>query len=178
MPYLMVDLNDVVDCRQAIRHLKGLMGSIGQSQAMSAKGPVAKPWKAGRACQIELTGSAAAAKPEWRANAAQSPGEAVAQLPLRMKLARIMHRGLWQHLVAIAQQGDVAKSLAEYDRDLQLTTNKMRSLKAIMAKLENRFDLRFLQLNEDAGCDDAGNPRYSMPCKVRKQILRLSESAV
>jgi hypothetical protein len=82
-------------------------------------------------------------------------------------------RGVWRHLVAIAQQGDVAKSLAEFDKELDLQPNKMRSLKAIMAKLENRFGLRFLEVDGDAGNDEAGNPRYAMPHRVRKQILRI-----
>jgi hypothetical protein len=51
----------------------------------------------------------------------------------------------------------------------------MRSLKAIMAKLENRFGLQFLDVNLEAGQDEAGNPRYSMPHRIRKQILRIAD---
>ena len=78
-------------------------------------------------------------------------------------------------MVSIANQGDVAKSLAELDKQLDFQPNKMRSLKAIMAKLENRFGLRFLEVDPDAGSDEAGNPRYSMPARVRKQILQLAD---
>ena len=79
---------------------------------------------------------------------------------------------MWKHLVKIAQDADKALSLPEMDDLLELPKNKMRSLKAIMAKLENRFDLKFLKVDEDAGEDTSGNPRYIMLPNVRRQILR------
>jgi hypothetical protein len=102
---------------------------------------------------------------------------AIRALPLRAKLERMSQRGVWQHLVGIAKQGEIAQSLAEFDKQLDLQPNKMRSLKAIMAKLENRFGLRFLEVDLDAGNDEAGNPRYSMPHRIRKQILRIAAQA-
>jgi len=50
-------------------------------------------------------------------------------------------------------------SLPELDRHLGFAPNKMRSLKAIMAKLENRFGLRFLVADPEGGLDENGNPR-------------------
>ena len=66
------------------------------------------------------------------------------------------------------------KALTEWDVALGLATNKMRSLKAIMAKLEHRFDIRFLVPAVDAGQDQAGNPRYAIPPRLRSAILRLA----
>ena len=83
---------------------------------------------------------------------------------------------MWKHLVKIAQGADEPLSLPELDSLLDLPKNKMRSLKAIMAKLENRFDLQFLKVEADAGVDAAGNPRYVMLANVRRQILRIAET--
>jgi hypothetical protein len=98
-------------------------------------------------------------------------------LPLGQKLRRIRQRGVWRHLLAIARQSEQPRSLQEWDEAIGLPPNKMRSLKAIMAKLENRFGLRFLEPVEDAGTDAAGNPRYSMPARVRTVILRIADEA-
>ena len=96
-----------------------------------------------------------------------------ASLPLRKKLSLVKERRVWQHLVKIAGDGDHARSLPEWDVQLELPPNKMRSLKAIFAKLENRWDVRFLKVDQEAGNDEAGNPRYRMPPRIRKQILSL-----
>jgi hypothetical protein len=47
---------------------------------------------------------------------------------------------------------------------------------AIMAKFENRFALRFLVPVADAGQDQAGNPRYAIPPRLRAAILRPADS--
>jgi hypothetical protein len=148
MPFLMVNLNDAADCRQAIQHLKA---------------------------RLQGAGPAGRGQPRQQAAAAGRGG--VAALPLPQKLRRIQPRGVWQHLVAIARKSPEPRSLTEWDEALGLQANKMRSLKAIMAKLENRFSLRFLVPNEQAGADDAGNPRYAMPPRVRAVILRLADEA-
>ena len=98
----------------------------------------------------------------------------VAALPLGQKLRRIRQRGVWQHLVAMARLPEQPRSLTEWDLALQLPQNKMRSLKAIMAKLENRFGLRFLQPATDGSVDAVGNPRYEMVPRVRRVVLRLA----
>lgn len=101
----------------------------------------------------------------------------VAALPLGKKLRRIRQRGIWRHLAAMAKLPDQPRSLMEWDVALGLPANKMRSLKAIMAKLEHRFAIRFLVPAGDGSHDEAGNPRYAIPPRVRAAILRLSASA-
>jgi len=65
-------------------------------------------------------------------------------------------------------------SLPELDRQLGFQTNKMRSLKAIMAKLEHRYDLQFLVPDPEGGQDENGNPRYVMPQRMRNQIRNVA----
>lgn len=147
----MINLDSPADCRRGIEILKKLV-----------QGGVA-PARGAQPCVNE------GQKP---LDGAISPPK---ELPLRKKLAIIKQRGVWRHLVKIAQDGDSAKSLPEWDAQLDLPRNKMRSLKAIFAKLENRWDIAFLQPDPDAGVDDAGNPRYRMPVRVRNQILNLAQ---
>lgn len=105
------------------------------------------------------------------------PDAAVARLPLGQKLRRIRQRGVWRHLLQIARLDEQPRSLTEWDAAIGLQPNKMRSLKAIMAKLEHRFGLRFLAPAADAGVDTSGNPRYVMPPRVRAVILRIADQA-
>jgi hypothetical protein len=128
-----------------------------------------------RAMQM-LRGRGQAAGGQRAGRCGGGPGRpaGVAALPLGQKLRRIRHRGLWPHLVQIARAADEPRSLMEWDEVLGLPANKMRSLKAIMAKLENRFGIRFLQPAADGGVDAAGNPRYAMQPRVRRVILRIA----
>ena len=89
---------------------------------------------------------------------------------------RVKQRGVWRFLVGIARLDDKPRSLQEIDEALGLPRNKMRSTKAIFAKLENRLDLRFLKVAEDAGVDEAGNPRYIMPPRIRRKVLELADA--
>jgi hypothetical protein len=91
------------------------------------------------------------------------------------KLRRIRPRGIWQHLHLVATQVQQPLSLPEIDEQLGLAKNKMRSLKAIMGKLERRWGLEFLVPDPDGGVDAAGNPRYVMPQQLRNKIVKLSE---
>ena len=86
---------------------------------------------------------------------------------------RVKQRGVWRFLVGIARLDETPRSLQEIDEALGLPRNKMRSTKAIFAKLENRLDVRFLKPADDAGNDEAGNPRYIMPPRIRRKILEL-----
>jgi hypothetical protein len=178
MPFLMVNLDDAADCRRAMRHLNGILGG--------ARGPGSDcdhPRRPGGRRRCEEGPMGGADFGGWKKGEAgeRGPGpqaeklDMIRDLPLPAKLERLKQRGLWKHLVAIAKQGETARSLAEFDKELALPQNKMRSLKAIMAKLENRFGLQFLDVNLEAGQDEAGNPRYSMPHRIRKQILRVSD---
>ncbi len=146
MPRLSVNLDDPADCRLGIQLIR---------QHLRA-GRTATP----RGRKLDATAEAGV-------------GAGTAEMPLRKKLTVIKQRGVWRHLVSIAQAGDTPKSLNEWDAQLELPRNKMRSLKAIFAKLENRWDVRFMRVAEDAGCDESGNPRYVMPPRIRNQILSL-----
>jgi hypothetical protein len=154
MPHLMIDLGSVSDCEKGLELLRRRLG---------------------RGCGKK--GVAAGARSDWAGevwSGEQGAKASPAQLPLPQKLKRIQHRGMWKHLVKIARNAPQPLSLPELDELLELPKNKMRSLKANMAKLENRFAIKFLIADPDAGVDGAGNPRYLMPPNVRRQILRLT----
>jgi hypothetical protein len=175
MPYLMIDLDDPKDCRRGMKHLSDIL------RRPMPPGPPPPPPDCGpgrgHGMKRGRFGRPRPARPD--SDFERGVGEfgeqesGVRDLPLPAKLQRLKQRGLWKHLVAIAKQGEAAQSLAEFDQVMNLNANKMRSLKAIMAKLENRFGLTFLEVNVDAGQDEAGNPRYSMPPRIRKNILKL-----
>ncbi|NND95740.1 MAG: hypothetical protein HKN47_00255 [Pirellulaceae bacterium] len=158
MPHLMVNLEDEADCKKAMEILNRRLNGGGGPRGGGPRG------RGRRGGAMEAGGG----------NCGPAR-EDVASLPLPQKLKRIQSRGMWKHLLKIAESADQPLSLPELDELLGLPKNKMRSLKAIMAKLENRFDLKFLKVDPDAGEDASNNPRYIMPPKVRRQILRLSK---
>jgi hypothetical protein len=153
MTFLMVDLSDTSDCQRAIQQLRRHVQDTGPDPERQG----------GKNCG-----------PRGRRGPKQGPD---GKAPLRQKLARIRQRGVWRFLVQIAELDNSARSLPELDEALDLPRNKMRSTKAIFAKLENRLDVRFLKVDEDAGEDASGNPRYVMPPRIRKMILSLSNEA-
>jgi hypothetical protein len=172
MPYLMVNLDDATDCRQAIQHLKArLQGAAPAGRGQQRRQAVAAGFGCGDRPAAAMFAGGGGGRGQGRR------GAGVADLPLPQKLRRIQPRGVWKHLVEIARSSPEPRSLTEWDEALGLQANKMRSLKAIMAKLENRFGLRFLVPNEPAGTDEAGNPRYAMPPRVRTVILRLADES-
>ncbi len=171
MTFLMVNLDDPVDCRRAMDQLRPIanrlrMANGGGPDRPGQTGPGRGPGGVGRAAGDLAAGELAA-----DATACDD----VAQLPLPQKLRRISQRGVFKHLRRIAAEVNQPLSLPELDRQLGLNANKMRSLKAIMAKLERRWDLQFLVSAPDGGLDESGNPRYVMPPRIRKQILRIAE---
>ncbi|WP_442507728.1 hypothetical protein SH528x_006660 [Novipirellula sp. SH528] len=159
MPYLMVNLDDTNDCRKAIKQLRSAINAPDCDR--DANDNAGRRGRQGNRLAADAGGPG---KPQ---------GEDVAALPLPMKLRRIKQRHIWKHLVRIANAAEDAQSLPELDLLLDLPKNKMRSLKAIMAKLENRFDLKFLRVVPNAGVDASGNPRYEMLPNVRRQILKI-----
>jgi hypothetical protein len=165
MPQLLVNLEDVADCEQAIRILRKQLG-----RECDGPGP------GGRGSRGSGRGRPGRHDGEGAVGGAGEGKADVASLPLPQKLKRIPSRGMWKHLVKIAESADKPLSLPELDELLELPQNKMRSLKAIMAKLENRFDVKFLKVDPDGGVDASDNPRYIMPPNVRRQIKRLLES--
>lgn len=159
MPQLLVNLEDVADCEQAIKILRKQLGRDCDGPGPNGRGPRGRGRRQGKDDAGESGG-----RPD------------VSTLPLPQKLKRIQSRGMWKHLVKIANQADEPLSLPELDDLLELPKNKMRSLKAIMAKLEKRFDLKFLKVDPDGGVDASDNPRYIMPPNLRRQIKRLLEN--
>jgi hypothetical protein len=148
MPFLMIDLENRADCQKGLQLLKQQLGR--------------------KNCDAPHK------SPATLMNQPTSALSDIDHLPLPQKLKRIQSRGMWKHLVKIAQSAPQPSSLPELDDLLEMPKNKMRSLKAIMAKLENRFGIQFLKVDPDAGLDAAGNPRYVMLPNVRRQILRLA----
>lgn len=148
MPYLMINLDDPSDCRRSMRQLRQHLNRFDSQQA-------------------DCTGEQSRRRGAGVPNANKTP--------LKQKLQRVRQRGVWRFLVQIAQLDDTPRSLPELDEAMELPRNKMRSTKAIFAKLENRLDVRFLTLVDDAGEDDSGNPRYVMPPRVRKLIRELAD---
>lgn len=172
MPYLMIDLDDAADCRRGMQQLRQIVGGPNRGGAGGGLGGPGRggPKRAGIGPRGRKHGGGEACAPD-----VAGKGAGVDQLPLRQKLQRIKKRGVWRILSGIASLDEKPRSLAEYDAELGLKANKMRSTKAIFAKLENRFDLRFLVLAEAAGEDDAGNARYRMPPRVRNAINNLTD---
>ena len=144
MPFLLVNLDDVGDMQKSMRQLRRRIQRQGQPGQDVGCG----------------------------ATTALGGGRAD-KTPLKQKLMRVKQRGVWRFLVGIARLDETPRSLQEIDEALGLPRNKMRSTKAIFAKLENRLDVRFLKPAEDAENDESGNPRYIMPPRIRRKILEL-----
>ena len=162
MPLLSVNLDDAADCRRAMQLIRQVL-QAGEPGGGCGMGP-----GRGRRGMIARAGEGSELGP-------QPDTPSGVEMPLRKKLTIIKQRGVWRHLVAIAREGDTPKSLPEWDTLLELPRNKMRSLKAIFAKLENRWDVRFMRVSVEAAADESGNPRYVMPPRIRNQILSLAD---
>ena len=144
MPFLLVNLDDAGDMQRSMRQLRRRLRRQGHQGEHGG-------------CGTKMAHG----------------GSRADKTPLKQKLMRVKQRGVWRFLVGIARLDDTPRSLQEIDEALGLPRNKMRSTKAIFAKLENRLDLRFLKPAEDAANDEAGNPRYIMPPRIRRKILEL-----
>jgi hypothetical protein len=199
MTYLMVNLNDAADCRQAIDQLRDRLqhecGPGGKRRGRrgehagpprpheSADGPELerRPRRPPPPRPTEAPVEGGEFAPEAGPPPRRRPGrgefagdEPLHDLPLPKKLQRIAQRGVFRHLHRIASEVSTPMSLPELDRQLGFQPNKMRSLKAIMAKLEHRFDLQFLVPDPEGSVDENSNPRYVMPQRIRNQILRVA----
>lgn len=156
MPYLLVNLDDTGDMQRSMRQLRRRLRWRAHKEGCGSGKGIGGEEGMGRG----------------GAGGGQGRGE---RTPLKQKLMRIQQRGVWRFLVGIARLDATPRSLPEIDDALGLPRNKMRSTKAIFAKLENRLDIRFLKLDENAGEDESGNPRYIMPPRVRRKILELAD---
>jgi len=77
---------------------------------------------------------------------------------------------LWRFLVRVADLNEPEYSLPELGKLIGLSTNKVCSLKAILAKPEQRLGIQFFELAPSGAVDTAGNPRYRMPAAIRHAI--------
>ena len=162
MPYLMIDLDDTADCRRGMQQIRQILGRAGEGPGPGPGGGAGPRGRRRRHAACDGEG------PEQRAAGRD-------KTPLRKKLQPIKQRGVWRFVSGIAGLDETPRSLAEFDEALGLKKNKMRSMKAIFAKLENRLDVRFLVPADDAGEDESGNPRYRMPPRVRKVVQNLTD---
>ena len=78
---------------------------------------------------------------------------------------------IWKFLIRVASLNEPEYSLPELGTLVGLSTNKVCSLKAILAKPEQRLGIQFFELAPNAAGDSAGNPRYRMPKTIRQAIL-------
>jgi hypothetical protein len=165
MPFLMVNLDDPADCLRAWEQL----GDRLERPAPGRRGRRCGP-RGG--CRPLATGRRQRGAEASRRELAGDPRD----LPLMQKLRLIRPRRIWEYLHLVATQVHEPRSLPELDESLGLTRNKMRSVKAIMGKLERRWGLEFLVPAPDGSVDPAGNPRYVMPQPLRNKIVRLSQT--
>jgi hypothetical protein len=100
---------------------------------------------------------------------AQQPA-ADRQRTLAEAMAIMKTKKIWKFLSRVATLDDPDFSLPELGALLGLSTNKVCSLKAILAKPEQRLGLQFLEAAPHAAVDVAGNPRYRMPGAIRQAI--------
>lgn len=157
----MINLDDVSDCRRGVEQLRRILHRRPENANGQENGQE-KP-RTGRSARNLSSAE----------NGETAPNNDLAKKPLKEKLKRIQSRRVWETIVGIARLPHQPRSLAELDELLSLPKNKMRSTKAIFAKLERRFDVCFLRLKEEAGQDDAGNPRYVMPPRIRNGVLQV-----
>jgi hypothetical protein len=92
------------------------------------------------------------------------------QQTLAEAMAVMKTKKIWKFLTRVAGLDQSEYSLPELGALLGLSTNKVCSLKAILAKPEQRLGLQFLEPAPDAAVDAAGNPRYRMPRPILQAI--------
>jgi hypothetical protein len=92
------------------------------------------------------------------------------QRTLSEAMAVMKTKKIWKFLTRVASLDQSEYSLPELGALVGLSTNKVCSLKAILAKPEQRLGLQFLEPASDAAVDAAGNPRYRMPRPILQAI--------
>lgn len=108
------------------------------------------------------------------AQPAQDPAiSQLAQVMAEMKLKKI-----WWFLAQVAGLNVPEYSLPELGEHIGISSNKVCSLKAILAKPEQRLGIRFFELSQTGNVDAVGNPRYRMPDAIKQAIQAASAGAV
>jgi hypothetical protein len=95
---------------------------------------------------------------------------AVVQGPLAPAMTDMTQKKIWPHLVRVANLAVAEYSLPELGGHIGLSSNKMRSLKAILAKPEKRLGVQFFEPAPSGTVDAVGNPRYRMPDAIKEAI--------
>lgn len=109
--------------------------------------------------------------------APQTSAFAETQPPLAQAIAEMRSKKIWQFLVRVADLNVAEYSLPELGEHIGMSSNKVCSLKAILAKPEQRLGIRFFELSPASGMDAVGNPRYRMPDPIKQAIQAASTGA-
>jgi hypothetical protein len=102
-------------------------------------------------------------------NAAQAL-PAVPQQPLAQAMAEMKQKKIWPFLDQVARLNVPEYSLPELGGHMGMSSNKVCSLKAILAKPEQRLGVQFFEPAPSGAVDAAGNPRYRMPDAIKQAI--------
>jgi hypothetical protein len=129
--------------------------------------------------QVNLSDAAdvrAGIKALSRLQANGAPGPKAPRASRKQRLAHAMtsmkSKKIWKFLDRAANLQAREWSLPELGTHLGLSSGKVSSLKAILAKPERRLGVQFFELAPDAAADAAGNPRYRMPDAIRQAIQK------
>jgi hypothetical protein len=101
---------------------------------------------------------------------AQNTPSADSQQPLTPAMAVLRQKKVWPFLEQVADLEVSEYSLPELATYLDMPSNRVGSLRAILAKLEQRLELQFFELAPSRATDTQGNPRYRMPDAIKKAI--------
>lgn len=102
--------------------------------------------------------------------ATQAANPATPQQALTQAMAEMKHKKIWRFLDQAANLNVPEYSLPELGGHIGMTSNKVCSLKAILAKPEQRLGVQFFEPAPSGQTDAAGNPRYRMPDAIRQAI--------
>jgi len=92
------------------------------------------------------------------------------QQRLMRAMVEMKSKKIWRFLDRVAKLNVPEYSLPELGGHIGLSSNKVCSLKAILAKPEQRLSIQFFELAPSGAVDTAGNPRYRMPDHIKQAI--------
>ena len=100
----------------------------------------------------------------------QARPAAAPQQRLTRAMAEMKSKKIWRFLDRVANLNEADYSLPELGGHIGLSSNKVCSLKAILAKPEQRLGVQFFEPAPSGAVDAAGNPRYRMPDRIKQAI--------
>ena len=109
---------------------------------------------------------------QHRANAKQAPQAVTPAVPqpLTQAMAEMKLTKIWRFLNRVASLNVSEYSLPELGGHVGMSSNKVCSLKAILAKPEQRLGIQFFESATSGTVDASGNPRYRMPDAIKQAI--------